>query len=190
MPADARPATHVATDVVACCDDAPTHLALSLLRQADALAAAHQAPGAPPYARPVGAHLRHVVEHFEALLAPAEDGVVDYDARDRDAALEASPALARARIAALQAALARPQDPARPLRLRGLTGPDGGARFEVPTSHGRELAFVASHAVHHFALLAAHCRRHALPTPEGFGIAPATLAHARAALHALQQEAA
>jgi hypothetical protein len=34
--------------------------------------------------------------------------------------------------------------------------------------------------VHHFALLAPHCRQHGIPTPADFGQAPSTVAHARA----------
>ncbi len=153
----------------------------ALLGQALALAALHQTPGVPAYAKPVGAHLRHVIEHYEALLMPAEDGVVDYDARRRDAALEASPRLAQQHLLALQQHLAQqPCDPRQPLTVRGLGGLAGEFAFELPSSLGRELVFVASHAVHHFALLVPHLRQHGLPLPgEGFGIAPATLAHTR-----------
>ena len=77
--------------------DAPTARLLrfnrDVLAQALALAAAHELPGAPPYLRPVGVHLRHVIEHYEALLYPAEAGVVDYDSRPRDALLEQDPSL-------------------------------------------------------------------------------------------------
>lgn len=152
----------------------------ALLSQALALAALHEAPGAPDYRQPVGAHLRHVIEHYEALLLPGRGRVVDYDARQRDAALEASPALARRRLLALQQHLGTADlDLEQPLAVRGLAGLAGEFGFEVASSLGRELVFVASHAVHHYALLVAHLRQLGLPMPEGFGVAPATLAHAR-----------
>jgi len=151
----------------------------ALLDQAVALAAAHDAPGAPPYAQPVGAHLRHVIEHYEALLQPAGPGEIDYDARARDARLEACPRTARQRLAAVQARLQHWQglDPAAPLRVHGRAGLMGEFGFVVDSSVGRELAFVATHAVHHFALLKAHCLRQGLAVAEGFGVAPATRAH-------------
>ena len=153
----------------------------ALLAQALALAALHETPGVPAYAKPVGAHLRHVIEHYEALLTPEMDGIVDYDARRRDAALEASPRLAQLRLIALQRRLEHVAlDLQQPLTVRGLAGLGGEVAFALPSSLGRELVFVASHAVHHFALLVPHLRQHGLPLPgEGFGIAPATLAHAR-----------
>ena len=153
-----------------------------VLEQMLALVALHEAPGAPAYAGPMGAHLRHLIEHFEALVFPAEPGVVDYDSRPRDAELERSPALAHTRVLALSQALAR--WPARrlgvPVRVHGLGGLAGEFRFAVASSIGRELAFVASHAVHHFAVLKAHCQQHGIAVPAEFGKAPATVAHERA----------
>ena len=153
-----------------------------LLAQALALVAAHQSANAPSYAGPVGAHLRHVIEHHEALIFPAKTGIVDYDGRARDGELESQPSLAHARLWALQARLGAWPGAAldTPVRVLGLGGTQGEFAFAVASTLGRELAFVASHAVHHFALLQAHCAQHGLATPAGFGQAPATQAHARA----------
>ena len=78
---------------------------IEVLEQALALVALHGLPGAPAYAAPVGAHLRHLIEHYDALLFPAEPGSVDYDQRPRDRELERQPTLARTRLIALQARL-------------------------------------------------------------------------------------
>jgi hypothetical protein len=167
-------------------DDSPCLFAFNvrLLEQALALAAAHAGPGRPPYAGLVGSHLRHVIEHFEALLFPAVTGSVDYDSRPRDADLDASPHVARTRLQALQTALTDTTAAsfAEPLQVLGHGGLEGECSFRVMSSLGRELAFVASHTIHHFALLADHCRRQGIPTPEGFGKAPSTRAHERAKL--------
>jgi hypothetical protein len=153
-----------------------------LIEQAMALAAACIGPERPHYAGPLGAHLRHVIEHYEALLFPERAGIVDYDARARDAELEATPSLALAGLLALNQALAR--CPAgrldQVLSVRGRTGALGEFDFQTPSSLGRELAFLASHTVHHFALLAGTCTQQGIATPEGFGKAPATRAHERA----------
>lgn len=153
-----------------------------LIEQALALVVVHAGPGRPLYEGPVGSHLRHVVEHFEALLFRSPDTVVDYDARPRDAALETSAPVARRRLGALHLALSRctASKLDEPLQIRGRSGLEGELAFEVRSSLGRELAFLASHTIHHFALLAGHCRQHDIPTPEGFGKAPATRAHERA----------
>jgi hypothetical protein len=163
-----------------------------LLAQAQALVAAHGHPDGPVYAGMVGPHLRHVIEHFEALLCRPDHAVVDYDSRRRDPDLERDPALAGERLQALQdrlARLARLADLSRPptgvlhqaVRVRGLAGLAGEFGFSVDSTVGRELAFLASHTVHHFALIKSHCLQQGIRLPAGFGQAPATVAHAAAA---------
>jgi hypothetical protein len=163
------------------------HFNCQMLDQALALVAAHESPGGPDFSDTVGPHLRHVIEHFEALLLPLNKGVADYDSRARDRHLERQPALARQRLLKLQLCLqACTSVPlSTPLQVRGLGGPGGEFGFAVASSFGRELAFVASHAVHHHALLQAHCRQHGIAVDAAFGVAPATAAHARAATTAL-----
>jgi hypothetical protein len=150
-----------------------------VLAQALALVAAHGVSGAPAYAGPVGAHMRHVIEHHEALINAAGTGRVDYDGRPRDRALETTAALARQRLQALRQRLGQwtPELLDLPVQVLGQGGVLGDFNFRVASSIGRELAFLASHAVHHFALLASHCQEHAIPTPAHFGKAPSTVAH-------------
>jgi hypothetical protein len=153
-----------------------------VLDQALALVALHAELGGPCYAGPVGSHLRHVIEHYDALLFPAQTGEVDYDSRARNRELETQPTLAARRLQALAQCL---QDlPGAWLngsvRVRGVAGTAGEFAFAAPSSLARELAFVASHAVHHFALLKTHCQALGIPTPADFGKAPATVAHERA----------
>lgn len=154
----------------------------NVLGQALALAAAHEAPGAPPFADHVGPHLRHVIEHYESWLGAAGGQHIDYDRRARDAALERSPLLARARLLAIQQRLAQwPRlQLSTPLRVRACIGMAGESVCTTDSSFGRELLFVTSHAVHHFALLQVHCRQHGIPVGADFGKAPATVAHERA----------
>ncbi len=153
-----------------------------VLDQALALVALHARPDGPSYAGPVGSHLRHIIEHYDALLFPAQAGVVDYDSRARNRELETQAAVARRRLQALSHCL---QDRAaawidEPVRVVGLAGTAGEFSFAAPSSTARELAFVASHAVHHFALLKTHCQQQGTPTPAHFGKAPSTVAHERA----------
>lgn len=138
----------------------------------------------PPLSGPVGAHLRHVVEHYAALVFPAKSGVVDYDARPRERALESDPLLASSRLHEMRERLAT--WPATllgtPVCVRGQGGLLGDRRFEVTSTLGRELAFVASHAIHHFAALAPHACALGVTLPSDFGQAPSTVAHDRAAV--------
>jgi hypothetical protein len=150
-----------------------------MIDQALAVVGEHLASTAPPFSGPVGAHLRHVVEHYEALVHGLRIGVVDYDGRARDRLLEASPTSARDRLTALRHQLGQwtPETLDRPVRVLGLGGITGDFSFSVASSVGRELAFLAGHAVHHFALLAAHLQRHGITMPAHFGKAPGTVAN-------------
>lgn len=165
-----------------------------VLLQALDVVRAHRRVGGPDYANPIGAHLRHVIEHYEALIFPADAGIVDYDSRPRDLQLQQSGDVADGRLHALLDWLA--QAPASaldtPLRLRALGGLDGDVAFAVDTTFARELAFVAGHAIHHYALLRRHCEQYGIAVPHDFGKAPSTVAHERASIAlrapALEQE--
>ncbi len=131
----------------------------------------------------IGGHVRHCLDHVDALLAGIERGAIDYDQRQRGTAIETS------RQAALDAmrrqewqllALARyPED--HPLRLSVmLTSSQSPLRVE--TSLGRELAFVLSHTIHHNALIGVMAKLMGLPVPDRFGYAPSTLAYLQKAV--------
>jgi hypothetical protein len=152
----------------------------AVLAQGQALAEAHERPGAPDYAALVGPHLRHVIEHYEALVMQPRAGEADYDRRPRDRALEQSPSLARQRIAALREALCswRGSAPDEALLVHTLGGVDGQWPLVTASTVARELVFLASHAVHHFALLREHCVRAGIALAPQFGVAPATVAWA------------
>jgi hypothetical protein len=145
---------------------------------------AHWQSGAPDYPYPTGAHLRHVIEHYEALLLPKEPGVIDYDSRPRDRELQRNPHVALRRLHLL---LRRLDDWAgasldASVQVHGRGGLAGEFGFAVTSSVGRELVFVASHAIHHYALLKPHCLQHGIPVSAEFGRAPSTVAHESASL--------
>ncbi|MFM9915424.1 MAG: hypothetical protein ACKVOX_06425 [Rhizobacter sp.] len=154
-----------------------------LIDQALALLAAHDGLGAPAYEHYTGPHLRHVVEHYEALVLRDADSVVDYDSRPRDRELERDAHLARARLTALRQQMTSWSDAMldKPLFVRGQGGLTGEFDFVTRSSMGRELMFLASHAIHHYALLQVYCERHGIATHPSFGLAPSTVAHARGA---------
>jgi uncharacterized damage-inducible protein DinB len=126
----------------------------------------------------VGGHVRHCLDHVDALLAGIDRGELDYDRRQRGTEVETS------RTAALAAIQGQEQ------QLRSLSSLSDGHRLrlstlvssamppiEVETTVGRELAFVLSHTVHHNALIAVMARTLGVPVPDRFGYAPSTIAH-------------
>lgn len=130
---------------------------------------------------PIGAQYRHVLEHYQCLLAGIDEGFVDYDARRRDAHLERERAHALTITGDLVAALeALPRGADRPLEVQMDSGGHGEGPDWRISSLGRELQFLVSHTVHHYALIALLLEAMGQEVPADFGVAPSTLTHQRA----------
>ncbi|MDR5873527.1 DinB family protein [Vreelandella gomseomensis] len=141
------------------------------------------------YQRPLGAkgtqslgkHVRHILEHYQTLLdacaTSSPQTIFDYENRLREAALETQPGYAGDRTEALQAGLTAlatmPHDAA--LTLNYPVKGDADDSVALPTSLGRELAFLTSHSIHHMALLGLLCEQLGIALPEHFGVHPSTL---------------
>jgi hypothetical protein len=130
----------------------------------------------------VGGHVRHCLDHIDALLRGAGDGLLDYDRRERGTNVE------RSRAAALETIRRQERqllgypwpDGHRPLSLSVLVSPDAPPAVVV-SSLDRELAFALSHTIHHGALIAVMAKLLGVAVPPDFGYAPSTLAHGRRA---------
>lgn len=121
----------------------------------------------------IGAQTRHVLDHYDRLLA--REGVqVDYAQRARDPETEQDAAIALARAAETRRALFRLPSSDQSLAVRD--SEDAPLRG-FTSSLARELAFVASHTVHHLALIALLAEWQGEAIPEHFGVAPSTLEH-------------
>ena len=127
------------------------------------------------YNASIGGHVRHIIDHYQSFLAGLDAQTLDYEKRLRDPAIEQDPALARRLLGEIAERLAklgaRSDHPA--LAYRAETAPGGCA----PTSLVRELEFLLSHTIHHYALVAIMCRLLGHETEPGFGVAPSTLRH-------------
>jgi hypothetical protein len=125
----------------------------------------------------IGAHYRHCLDHFGALLSGDACGGIDYDARKRDPLIETDLVIALGMTRHLQD-LASSLDASilsAPVSVRcGVSYTDTEAPV-VPSSFEREVMFSISHAIHHYALIAMICRTLGVAVSEGFGVAPSTL---------------
>jgi hypothetical protein len=139
------------------------------------------------YAQAVGPHVRHILEHYQALilhLDSPDSPSVDYDARDRDRVVQSQPEATKARLRAVGARLdALATQPGlvleMPIQTCLKTGEAGDMELTVPSTLGRELLFLSSHTVHHFALLGHYCKAAGVEMGADFGKAPATVAFER-----------
>ena len=151
---------------------------IQVLDQAATIIDAFKAQPTEVFAAVVGPHLRHVIEHYEALVFSASK-LIDYDDRKRDRRIEQDRMHALQRVLDLQNALGQPASKLlrSPLQVRFLGGLNAEHQFTADSSFQRELLFVASHAVHHFAIIQLHCASTGIVLPPQLGKAPATLAY-------------
>ena len=128
----------------------------------------------------IGGHVRHDLDHIEALLRGLPTGEVCYDHRDRGTDVERDRAAAMDAMLRLERALISfPwSDVPHLLRLSALIAPDLPPVVTV-TSPDRELAFVVSHTVHHNAIIGIMAKLLGTGRPAEFGYAPAPIAHQR-----------
>jgi len=123
----------------------------------------------------IGAHVRHCLDHAWALERGIAIGEICYDHRERDTLVERDPGLAVSRLRRASVRLGGISDDllSRPLTLIAQTHADGRA-IRVPTTAGRELAFVISHTIHHSALVAVLLEHADEQVPMRLGLAPTT----------------
>jgi hypothetical protein len=132
---------------------------------------------------PVGAQYRHVVEHFQSVIAGAAAGRIDYDARPRNRAIEQSRLHALHVTDEIRQSLSGLESLSldHPIAVQIRSLPDAALPEWSHSTLGRELQFLVSHTVHHFALIKLLLIGDQLDLPPDFGTAPSTLAHARRA---------
>lgn len=128
-------------------------------------------PCPPVFSSSIGQHIRHCLEHYEELLRALREGQsLDYENRPRDPGVETDPVVARKRIEVL-----RTEIQTIPSGSERLVVNDHAAGLSSRSSVARELQFLVSHTVHHFALIAVIASRFGLNVPADFGVAPTTL---------------
>jgi len=135
-----------------------------------------------PHRASLGAHYRHVLDHFLCLLEGLETGQIDYDQRRR------SPEIENSEIEALFVTeeLIRkfnelPSDtllrPCTVIYSVGYGEPEAQA---VGSNVAREVMFCVGHAIHHYAILKLLAAAMSVKLPYEFGVAPSTLKHLEA----------
>lgn len=123
----------------------------------------------------IGQQTRHVLDHYDLLLGHKRSRI-DYGQRRRDGRTEREPAVARGRLRETRQALEQLPARNRALTVRYETLGDGDVA-SLESSLARELAFIASHTVHHLAVIALLAEWQGIALPPTLGVAPSTLNH-------------
>jgi uncharacterized damage-inducible protein DinB len=131
----------------------------------------------------IGGHYRHCLDHFRSLLGAALSGGLNYDYRERGTLIENDLLAAlnatrefRSRFHDLSAECL-----SRELQVTSKTSYSESGSQTAASTVGREIMYAVAHAVHHYALMGIMGGIMGLKMPAGFGVAPSTLKHQRAA---------
>lgn len=123
-----------------------------------------------------GAHLRHILDHYIAIINGQKVGVIDYDKRNRGGVIETDINAALGLISEIEVfllSLTKVQL-LQPLQLSTEVCVQKKQVEIITTTLVRELIFVGSHAIHHFAMIEQISKAQKSPSPIQFGIAPAS----------------
>lgn len=130
------------------------------------------------YRGTVGAHIRHILDHYSCLLNGWNDKV-DYDARSRNKEIEKNRISAISKIEQVITRFNQILKENRSIDLVILVKSNISEGYlGSPWSSStikRELQFLVSHTVHHYALIALILRIQNISVPDSFGVAPSTL---------------
>ncbi len=157
------------------------------------------------YSRPVdaessasiGKHVRHIIDHYLCLIKGIGEGKskgmtraivgnkVAYDGRLRDQRYEGDLHIAKQKIDEICVQLnnlsaissADEASARRTIKVSCSTSVQQSSPIEVDSTLQRELVFLQSHTVHHFALIKMIVQGQGMTVNEHFGIAPSTIKH-------------
>jgi hypothetical protein len=121
----------------------------------------------------VGAHFRHNLDFATNFLRGLETGKLDYNARERNLEVETNRyyAASRFREAVLKLENLTPENLAKKILVRSETVEN----LWCESSAMRELEFLQSHTIHHYALIQIKLTADGFVVPKDFGVAPSTL---------------
>jgi hypothetical protein len=133
----------------------------------------------PHFPNSIGSHVRHIIDHFLALINGHGKGHVDYNKRHRHNKVEQFPCEAIEALETIAHWLNNLPEHLLDNPLSVICEVDVSSTHSVTSSSslGRELVFVSSHAIHHYALIRIMCSMQNIQVPDFFGFAPATISH-------------
>ena len=126
----------------------------------------------------IGAHIRHNINFIDVIIDGAMSGSINYASRTRDRRIETDRSSASVKLRSLIEALTKiPINAAEPVTVTSELDPTLHHRSTL----GRELEFVISHTVHHYALIRERLEATGLEFDPRFGVAPSTLEYWKSA---------
>jgi len=135
----------------------------------------------PPFLQNgVGSHFRHCIDFYTCFLESVETAKINYVLRKRNRLAEIDCSFAILEIEAIIEKLRRLQPMDFEKQVLVIAEESSGtldSNAWSRSSFARELEYLLSHTVHHYALIALALRLQGFEPGEGFGVAPSTLVY-------------
>lgn len=122
----------------------------------------------------IGGHFRHILEHYELFWEGLKSGHIDYDNRKRNPELETNRLFALDSMMGYASKFQEETFNLEPLTISQNYNPKNPIPI-VTSNLTRELMFLISHTVHHYAIISILVKLDGGEVSEGFGFSPATL---------------
>ena len=129
----------------------------------------------------IGRHFRHIIKHYVSLIDAKFEGIINYDDRARDLRLENDREFMIYTLKEVVDALKNLENT--PVLVHNkveiVCNSESDKEEDVASSSSvlRELQFLVSHTVHHYALIGLILKTMGFSPEEDFGVAPSTLKH-------------
>jgi uncharacterized damage-inducible protein DinB len=124
----------------------------------------------------IGQHIRHIIEFYDCLIKGAENGMVNYDLRERDREIEEkkNSALSKLKVISQKLSLLNTD---KEITLAVSFDLNTATPENIKTNLGRELAYNIEHVVHHMAIIKIGIKSACpyIQLSPNFGIATSTL---------------
>lgn len=121
----------------------------------------------------IGQHVRHIIELFQCLEKGYESGVVNYEKRKRDTAIESDKELASRLLLEVHGGLSKEN---KVLTLEASYDDHTTDPILFDTNYNREIAYNLEHTIHHMALIRVGINEiSSIELPEDFGVASSTV---------------
>jgi len=130
----------------------------------------------PYFMSSAGAHMRHILDHYYAIINGLAEGLIDYDTRRRGGIIESCPQAALQSIQEISDFLnaLTEKQLQQTIKLSTEISVTDKQVAIVDTSLAREIIFTGSHAVHHLATIKHIAQAQEIEVEGNLGIAPAT----------------
>jgi hypothetical protein len=121
----------------------------------------------------IGQHVRHIIEMFVCLEDGYAQGIVNYEHRKRDIAIETKREIAIDLLKKIYENLDRAN---KAMILKAAYNDNTDELIDFDTNYYREIAYNLEHTIHHMALIKVGIREVSdIALPDGFGVASSTI---------------